>query len=150
MDFRILRLVAVAWLLDAASAPGMAASWWEKNIWLSGPRYEAALPLCDEPTALDKIAARFAAKESWFWGSPLAIERFDNIREVAFRPWAANTIPRRFCRARALTSDGVWRAVHYSIVEDGGMIGASWGVQWCVVGVDRNWAHNPACRMAKP
>ena len=24
------------------------------------------------------------------------------------------------------------------------MIGASWGVEWCVVGVDRNWANNPA------
>ena len=76
--------------------------------------------------------------------------RFENIREVAFRPWADNTIPRRFCNARALTSDGKWRMVHYSIIEDGGMIGASWGVEWCVVGVDRNWANNPACRMAKP
>ena len=24
------------------------------------------------------------------------------------------------------------------------MIGASWGVEWCVVGLDRNWAYNPA------
>jgi hypothetical protein len=30
------------------------------------------------------------------------------------------------------------------------MIGASWGVEWCVVGLDRNWAYNPACRMARP
>ena len=35
-------------------------------------------------------------------------------------------------------------------VEDTGMIGASFGVQWCVVGYDRNWAYNPACRMARP
>ena len=34
--------------------------------------------------------------------------------------------------------------------EDSGMIGASWRVEWCVVGVDRNWANNPACRQAKP
>ena len=29
------------------------------------------------------------------------------------------------------------------------MIGGSWGVQWCVVGVDRNWAYNPDCKMAQ-
>ena len=40
--------------------------------------------------------------------------------------------------------------VRYSIVEDGGMIGANWGVQWCVVGVDRNWAYNPDCAAASP
>ena len=30
------------------------------------------------------------------------------------------------------------------------MIGSSWGVEWCVVGLDRNWAYNPACKMARP
>jgi len=26
----------------------------------------------------------------------------------------------------------------------------TWGVEWCVVGLDRNWAYNPACKMAQP
>jgi hypothetical protein len=26
----------------------------------------------------------------------------------------------------------------------------TWGVEWCVVGLDRNWAYNPACKMARP
>ena len=30
------------------------------------------------------------------------------------------------------------------------MIGAYWGVEWCVVGLDRNWSYNPACKMARP
>jgi hypothetical protein len=30
------------------------------------------------------------------------------------------------------------------------MIGASWGVEWCVVGLDRDWAYNPRCKMARP
>jgi hypothetical protein len=30
------------------------------------------------------------------------------------------------------------------------MVGATWGVEWCVVGLDRNWAYNPACQMARP
>jgi len=47
-------------------------------------------------------------------------------------------------------SDGHRRPVYYSIVEDGGMIGANWDVTWCVVGIDRNWAYNPLCKMARP
>ena len=149
--FRVLRFAsATALLMGAWSAPGHTANWWEMNSGLGGPRYDAVVPRCDEPAALGKIQSRFARKEGWFWASSLEIVRFENIRETAFRPWAENTIPRRFCSARALTSDGAWRPVHYSIIEDGGMIGASWGVAWCVVGADRNWANNPACRMAKP
>jgi hypothetical protein len=26
----------------------------------------------------------------------------------------------------------------------------TWGVEWCVVGLDRNWAYNPRCKMARP
>ena len=99
--------------------------------------------------ALDHQAA-FATKEGRFWNSDLQITDFDRIREVAYRPWADGTIPRRFCSGRALISDGQWRTVRYSIVEDGGMIGANWGVQWCVVGVDRNWAYNPGLRRGWP
>ena len=131
-------------------APAGAASWFEKNGYLIGPRYEADLPSCDAPSALFRIQSNFASKEGRFWNSDLQIVNFDGIREVALRPWAEGTIPRRFCSGRVLISDGRWRPVRYSIVEDGGMIGASWGVQWCVVGIDRNWAYNPACRAAGP
>ena len=31
-----------------------------------------------------------------------------------------------------------------------GLLGAGWGVEWCVMGLDRNWAFNPACKMARP
>ncbi|HTL52169.1 MAG TPA: hypothetical protein VL860_06315 [Planctomycetota bacterium] len=132
----------------AFSAPVTAASWLEKNFYLSGPRFDSQLPGCGE--ALSTIQRRFATKEGRFWNSNLQITDFDRIREVAYRPWADGTIPRRFCSGRALISDGHWRTLRYSIVEDGGMIGWSWGVQWCVVGLDRNWAYNPACQAAGP
>ena len=60
------------------------------------------------------------------------------------------TVPRRFCTAVAAVSDGHKHTVNYSIAEDAGMIGMTWGVEWCVVGLDRNWAYNPACKMARP
>ena len=146
--WRALALAVIIGGLPAGSAS--AASLFELNFWLSGPRYEGNLPPCDAPEALHRIASRFAQKEGRFWSSDLTIHGYERIRETAFRPWAPNTIPRRFCSAVALVSDGLKHPVHYSIAETTGMIGASWGVEWCVVGLDRNWAFNPACKMARP
>jgi hypothetical protein len=142
--------VACAGMVLAAAAPAGAASLLELNFWLSGPRYDGVLPPCDTPQALNKIQDRFATKEGRFWNSDLRIVQFEKLRETAFRPWAADTIPRRYCAGIALTSDGLRRPVYYSISESTGMIGASWGVDWCVVGTDRNWAYNPQCQMARP
>ena len=141
-----LAVVLAAWSI--AAGPASAAGWLEKNFYLSGPRYDGDLPACE--AALGTIAAKFAQKESQFWNSDLAILDFERVRQTAFRSWAANTIPRRFCSAVALVSDGRRHTVHYWIGEDTGMIGASWGVEWCVVGLDRNWAYNPGCKMARP
>src|SRR5687768_4138087 len=96
---------------------GSAASWLELNFYLSGPRYEGVLPPCDYQRALDKIADRFRQKEYKFWNPELAIVAFEDIRETAFRPWAANTIPRRFCSGIVEVSDGRRRAIHYAIAE---------------------------------
>ena len=127
-----------------------AASWLEMNFYLSGPRYDGVLPPCDADAALGRIASRFNEKENNFWNTDLRILGFEKIRETAFRPWAANSIPRRFCSAVVEVSDGRRHAIRYSIAEDTGMIGMTWGVEWCVVGLDRNWAYNPACKMAQP
>ena len=146
---RYIPLVAAAIFAGlGAVAPAHAASWLEKNFWLSGPNYDGVLPPCE--AALNKIARRFAQKESRFWNSSLQIVSFEGVRETAFRPWANGTIPRRYCSATAFVSDGRKHRVNYWIGEDTGMIGMTWGVEWCVVGLDRNWAYNPACKMAQP
>ena len=94
-----LALAMVAAMLPPA--PASAASILELNFWLSGPRYDGALPPCDAPAALDTIAFRFTQKEGRFWNSALTIQGYERIRETAYRPWAPNTIPRRFCSALA-------------------------------------------------
>ena len=145
----LIRLLVAAFLTGiGAIAPANAAGWLEKNIYLTGPNYDGVLPACE--AALDTIASRFAQKQSQYWNSDLQILGFERIRQVAFRPWAAGTIPRRFCSAVALVSDGRRHRVNYWIGEDTGMIGMTWGVEWCVVGLDRNWAYNPRCKMARP
>jgi hypothetical protein len=143
----VLGFAAICLLLGGASEL-YAASRLEKNFWLSGPRYDQVVPACE--VGLGKISRRFAQKESRFWNSDLQIVGFERVRELAFQPWAAHNIPRRYCTAIAHVSDGSKRPIHYSIGEDTGMIGRTWGVTWCVVGLDRNWAYSPNCRMALP
>jgi hypothetical protein len=140
---------ACVWAFALASS-ARAASWLEMNFWLSGPRFEGVVPPCDYPDALSKISSRFNQRENHHWVTDLKIFAFEKIRETAFRPWAGNTIPRRFCSGVVEISDGSRRVIHYSIAEDTGVVGMTWGVEWCIVGLDRDWAYNPACKMARP
>jgi hypothetical protein len=131
-----------------ALAPGaQAANPLELNFWLSGPKYDGRVADC--AAALPTISSQFQEKESTFWNSALAITGYDRVHETAFRPWASDNIPRRYCTAHAMLNDGKLRQVNYAIIEDGGLAGYNQGVEWCVVGLDRDWSYNPACRAAK-
>jgi hypothetical protein len=112
--------------------------------------YDTQLPTCHDLADLEKISSYFAEKEAKFWQSDLRIVQYDQIRPVSWRPWGVDYIPRRFCTGKVVTSDGSRRQIDYSVREDLGIIGATWGVEYCVVGLDRNWAYQPACRMARP
>jgi hypothetical protein len=130
--------------------PARAANWLELNFWLEGPHYGDVLPACNASETLAVISSRFSQKEQEFWNSSLAIVGYDRVRQVALNPWGGDLIPRRFCSARVTLSNGQRRPVYYFIAEAYGMLGAGWGVEWCVVGYDRNWAYNPGCKMARP
>ena len=144
-----LKAVTAAALISlGALAPAKAAGWLEKSIYMFGADYSGEVPACE--SALDAISSQFAEKESRFWNSNLQILSFDKVHEVAYSPWAPGTIPRRYCRAVAVVSDGHRRRVNYWIGEDTGFAGYVPGVEWCVVGLDRNWAYNPGCKMARP
>jgi hypothetical protein len=89
-------------------------------------------------------------KGKHFWNSPLTDHGLWPIHETAFRPWQSDNIPRRYCSADVMLSDGKLRQVHYSITKTGGFAGFGQGVEWCVTGLDRNWAYNPGCKAARP
>ena len=112
--------------------------------------YDTQLPACHDLAVLEKIASKFAEKEFKFWQSTLTIVQYDQIRPLAWRPWGLDYIPRRFCTGKVIVSDGTRHQIDYSVREDLGLIGGTWGVEWCVMGLDRNWAFNPACKMARP
>ncbi len=112
--------------------------------------FDGRIPPCDYEYAVAKLSQHFAEKEDRFWNSKLTIERIEKIRHVAYRPWGLDYIPRRYCTGTAVLSNGKKARVDYSLREDLGVIGVGFGVEFCVVGYDRNMAYAPACRMAQP
>lgn len=112
--------------------------------------YSGELPPCDDPGVLSRITSRFEQKESEYWNSTLEIQAYDKIKSIGVRPWGLDHIPRTFCVARAHLNDNSLHEVSYSIREDLGIIGFGYGVEWCVDGLDRNYAYAPDCKMARP
>ncbi|HWK95022.1 MAG TPA: hypothetical protein VNR39_06340 [Pseudolabrys sp.] len=146
--FASVAAAAVVFALAGQSGTARAAGWIEKGIYLSGPNYDGDVPSCE--AALGEISSRFESTQAGFWNNNVQILGYEKVRQVAFSPWAKGTVPRRFCTAVADVSTGRKHVVNYFITEDGGMIGATWGVTYCVVGFDRSMAYSPACKMARP
>ena len=112
--------------------------------------YYDVLPKCADQGPLQRISSRFHARETEFWKSGLEIVAYDKVREIGDRSTGLDYIPRRYCQARATFNDGKVREVSYWIGEATGMVGFDWGLEWCVVGLDRHNALAPNCKMARP
>jgi hypothetical protein len=112
--------------------------------------FNAGLPSCAEGAVLNNVASNFADKERRFWNSEATILTFEDVQEVAWRPWGLDYIPRRFCTGTAIVSDGYRHRVNFSIREDLGFIGIGWSTDSCVDGFDRNYAYAPHCKQAAP
>jgi hypothetical protein len=139
--------------LSAAVASALAPTATAREITPAERRiieYDTKIPACFDPAVLEKIASYFAEKEAKYWESYVTIAGYKKIRPVAWRPWGLDYIPRRFCTGTAILSDGTKRRIDYSVREDLGIIDATWGVDYCVMGHDHNWAYAPACQMARP
>lgn len=151
-----LPLAALALTLLAMQAPDPAAARSAREEISPAEEqtfpYDADIPGCQDTGVLEKISSQFAEKEAKFWNTSLTIAAFDTISRTAWRPYGVDFIPRRYCSAVATTSDGVRRRIDYSVRESLGIIGAKWGVDYCVHGLDRNlaYAYSTACRMARP
>ena len=111
----------------------------------------ANMPTCDDGGVLSTISGRFGQTQQEFWNSQLAISGFDRVREIGFRSNGLAYIPRRFCIARA-ADERHEESERLSIMSSSafGILGATWGVEWCVVGLDPNFAYAPACSTLRP
>ena len=139
----VLALALAGFAGSALARPIVPA---EKRFW----SYSGELPPCDDPGVLSRISSRFGQKESEYWNSSLQIVNYDRIKAIGVRPWGLDHIPRTFCTARAVLNDRSAHEVSYSIAEDLGIIGFGYGVEWCLAGLDRNFAYAPDCKAARP
>ena len=137
-------------------------------------------PTCRNATTrsvLSTITGRFSQTETTYWGGDNAIVGIDRVRDIGFRANGLSYIPRRYCVALAAVVDPrlpppvipycialasvvdprlppplnpKTHTVIYDVVQAGGIIGWSWGVEWCVVGFDREHAYSPDCSVLRP
>ena len=140
----LVAVLALATLMPAAMARPLVPA--ERRV----RPFTAELPACADPGVLDTITSRFQQKESLYWNSALEIRDYDRVREYAFRRNGLDYIPRRYCSARARLNNDKLYQVTYWVGERLGIIGWSYGVEWCVQGLDRNNAFAPGCRAARP
>jgi hypothetical protein len=140
-----LTIAALLVMLGAAHAGSYATPAEQRYV-----PYSAQLPACDDPAVLARIDARFGQKESEYWNSTLQIGTYDRIREIGFRANGLGYIPRRYCIALAELNDQRHHEVIYAIGENLDIIGWGYGVEWCVVGLDRDLAYAPGCGAVRP
>lgn len=112
--------------------------------------YSGRLPACDDPQVLGRVTRGFVDTERTYWGTGLELTAFSQARELGYRSWGASFIPRRFCAANVWTNDGKKRRVSYNMAEWQAPGSFSYGVEWCVSGLDRQYAYAPDCKMARP
>ncbi len=139
----VLALIVAASAGNALARPVLPA---EKRFW----SYNGEIPSCDNPDVLSRISDRFRQAESEYWNSTLEIVSYDNVKITALRPWGLDHIPRNFCQGRALLNDRTYHQITYNVAEDQGIIGMDFGVEFCLSGLDREYAYAPNCKMERP
>ena len=105
---------------------------------------------CDEPAILARMQGVWRTTQNAYWKEDLQMLSLDRIRELSLRGNGTEYIPRRYCIARGHFSDDSVHTVIYDIEEGMGIIGVGDGVEYCVVGLDRQFAFAPACSTLRP
>jgi hypothetical protein len=154
-------MVVVAAGLMATAAPGEARDGYpaERRVFA----YDAQVPRCDDAGVIGRIVQRFNDREATYYNG-LKLAAVDRVRQAGFRSNGRDFIPRRYCQARATTSDGRHRHLGYVLAEDAGISGwqgsigvlrigwptGGYGLEWCVSGLDRHLTYAPGCVMTRP
>jgi hypothetical protein len=152
-----LAMLGAVSLAHAASGP-QPITQYETPAGARWAPFSSDLPKCDDTSVITTISGRFDDTETAYWGGRSAIYSFERMREIGFRANGLSYIPRRYCVARVTIVDPrvpppphpETGTVVYNVIAADGIIGWSWGVEWCVVGFDREHAYEPACHVLRP
>ena len=142
------RLAGFLALLLLAATPATA----ENFTFYKSPHREAPWngPACDDPKVLKQIHARFDQTEAAYWHTGIRMAMITHVRQTAFQDWQPLIIARRYCSAMAYLTNGARYELVYWLRSEQGFAGTDWGMQYCLVGRDRDMAYAPYCRMLRP
>lgn len=112
--------------------------------------WNGALPACDQPDVLGRIAEKFAYADVHILYTGLAIKGFHGVRESAMRAGGPSLIDRRYCKATAIMSNGRRYAVVYLIESGQGFASIGWNVESCLPAFDPWRVYDAWCRSIYP
>lgn len=104
-------------------------------------------PHCEDPRVLKKIIKRFNWAEDKTWQRGFYLEGLEHTRERQVHENEYSAIPRRYCRAHALLSNGHHPTMLYLIEGGQGFAGTGFNVEFCVNGLDPWRVYNGSCRV---
>ena len=107
-------------------------------------------PLCDQPEVLGRIAEKFAYADARILYTGLAIAGFERIRESTTKAGGPSLIDRRYCKARAIMTNGRKYAVVYLIESGQGFASIGWNVESCLPAFDPWRVYDAWCRSIHP
>lgn len=114
------------------------------------PAAPAIGPACDTPDVLRRIMSRFDSTEARYWKTGVRMALITDARPTSFRDLPPATTFIRYCAATAYLTDGARHELVYWMRSNQGFAGYGWGVEYCLVGRDRQMSYAPQCRMLRP
>jgi hypothetical protein len=108
-----------------------------------------SFPPCDAPEVIAKIHQKFAWSETWHAYRGVGLAGVDRIRERRVEYFGPHPIPRRYCHARAILSNGKNVSMPYLIEEGMWVAGTRWNVEFCATGYDRWRVYGGSCRVLR-
>ncbi len=106
---------------------------------------------CNNKRVLRQIVDRFAWAENETWHRGFVIARIEapRVRFVELEE-DVGTIPRRYCLARAVMTNGRVHPLFYRTEEEMGFASIGDGVSFCLLGLDPWRVYDAACRVLRP
>ncbi|MEO0546431.1 MAG: hypothetical protein AAF035_05745 [Pseudomonadota bacterium] len=101
-------------------------------------------PECDDVKVLRQVVEKFNWAEDNTWHRGFYVTDLANPHERMTR--TGYEIPRRYCRAQAVLSNGHHRLMYYLIEGGQGLAGTGFHVEFCLRNADGWRVHNGACR----
>jgi hypothetical protein len=108
-----------------------------------------AFPDCAAPAVIAKIHQKFAWSERYHGYRGVDLVGIERIGERRVEFFGERPIPRRYCHARALLSNGRTVSLPYLIEEGMWVAGTRWNVEFCATGHDRWHVYGGSCRVLR-